>query len=76
MKRKPEIPAKRVPMPEGYDGIRLMKQQGSPALQCVGGVQMHDVEGKSLAALSMLVLGSMRSAVNYHALKEGDSLAP
>jgi len=38
MKRKPKIPAKRAPMPEGYDGVKTKKQQGSPGLQAVGGV--------------------------------------
>jgi hypothetical protein len=38
MKRKPKIPAKRAPMPEGYDGTKTRKQQGSPGLQAVGGV--------------------------------------
>jgi len=38
MKGKPKIPAKRAPMPEGYDGVKTMKQQGSPGLQAVGGV--------------------------------------
>jgi hypothetical protein len=38
MKRKLKNPAKRAPMPEGYDGVKTKKQQGSPALQGVGGV--------------------------------------
>jgi hypothetical protein len=38
MKRELKIPAKRAPMPEGYDGVKTKKQQGSPALQGVGGV--------------------------------------
>ncbi len=40
MKRKPKIPAKRAPMPEGYDGTKTKKQQGSPGLQAVGGVHI------------------------------------
>jgi hypothetical protein len=35
---KPKIPAKRAPMPEGYDSTKTRKQQGSPALQGMGGV--------------------------------------
>jgi hypothetical protein len=27
-------------MPEGYDGVKTKKQQGSPALQDVGGVHI------------------------------------
>ena len=40
MKQKLKIPAKRAPMPEGYDGVKTKKQQGSPALQGVGGVHI------------------------------------
>jgi hypothetical protein len=40
MKRKPKIPAKRAPMPEGYDGTTTRKQQGSPGLQAAGGVHI------------------------------------
>ena len=38
MTEEPKIPAKRAPMPEGYDGTTTKKQQGSPTLQGVGGV--------------------------------------
>jgi hypothetical protein len=43
MKRKPKIPAKRAPMPEGYDGVKAKKQQGSPGLLAVGGVHLCEV---------------------------------
>jgi len=52
MKRKPKIPAKRAPMPEGYDGTKTRKQQGSPGLQAVGGVHVPKSQGiKILPAL-------------------------
>jgi hypothetical protein len=41
MKRKPKIPAKRAPMPEGYDGTTTRKQQGSSGLQAAGGVHIR-----------------------------------
>ena len=46
MKRKLKIPAKRAPMPEGYDGVKTKKQQGSPALQGVGGVSQRRIESR------------------------------
>jgi len=33
MKRKPTIPKKRAPMPEGYDGVKAKKQQEAPAFR-------------------------------------------
>jgi hypothetical protein len=33
MKRKPKIPAKRAPMPEGYDGTTTRKQREAPAFR-------------------------------------------
>jgi hypothetical protein len=52
MKRKPKIPAKRAPMPEGYDGVKTKKQQGSPALQGVGGV--HTVSMPSFLCITLI----------------------
>jgi hypothetical protein len=43
MKRKPKIPAKRAPKPEGYDSVKTKKPQGSPGLQAVGGVHKQRI---------------------------------
>jgi hypothetical protein len=48
MKRKPKIPAKRAPTPEGYDGTTTRKQQGSPGLQAVGGVHFVCIDSIDL----------------------------
>jgi hypothetical protein len=36
------------PMPEGYDGVKTMKRQGSPALQGVGGVYNPIIEAAAV----------------------------
>jgi len=59
MMGKPKIPAKRAPMPEGYDGTKTRKQQGSPALQGVGGVHLRKAK-ETIRHAARICLESLR----------------
>jgi hypothetical protein len=66
MKRKLKIPAKRAPMPEGYDGVTMTKQQGSPALQGVGGV--HAIKISPAPAWLYVSVTTLAASLIYHDL--------
>jgi hypothetical protein len=59
-----KIPAKRAPMPEGYDGVTMMKEQGSPTLQGVGGVHVTALNAPFASALFQRCLQVSRVTSN------------